>query len=313
MSEATEDPPAPPGDTPPAGPWPAGNSPAAEKAQSGAKKSVPDIKVTGPLILFAVFIAKTYGVAGYSLTTTTALATSTPLSIAIGTAALYTYAFAAVTAVVSAVLFAAAFLEPYRARLRPLIPLTGTLTVFGALLAPYQYTADAAVAAACVLMISWLAGLISRHQAVLRLTAVTLGGLILVAFFLATLGTPWVPAEIVTMRAPVVTNPVTHQAASKPVAFVMGDDSGYTSLLMADDRFLARVKTSDIIGREICHYNDQFLGAEPLFEFLAGHSYAAHDISCFRLTDQADRMSFSQPPLIMRLLAWQFPALSHES
>jgi len=308
MSEATDIPPA---GTSPAGAGPAGAPadapPAAAAVAAQPRKPLADIKVIGPLILFAVFIAKTYGVAGYSLTTTTALATSTPLSIAIGTAALYTYAFAAVTAVVGAVLFTAAFLTPYRARLRPLIPLTGTLTVFGALLAPYQYTADAALAAAGILVISGLAWLLVRRPAVLHLTAVTLGGLTLVVFFLATLGTPWVPAEIVTLKAPIVTNPVTRATAGKPVAFVMGDDNGWTSLLIADDRFLARVPASDISSRQVCHFNDQFLGAEPLFERLAGHSYAAHDLSCFRLTDQADRMSFSQPPLIMRLLAWQFP------
>lgn len=237
MSEAIETPSAEESsDTPPAQ-GTTGTPPVEEPADSKTTKSIADVKLIGPAILLAIFLAKAYGVSGYSLTTTTALATSTPLSIAIGTVALYTYAFVAVTAVVSAVLFAAAFLKSYRARLRPLIPLTGTLT-------------------------------------------------------LATLDTPWVPAEVVTLRASVVTNPVTNATARKPVAFVMGDDNGWTSLLIADDRFLARVRAADITSREVCHYNNQFLGAEPLFERMAGKSYVAHDLACFRRTDQADRMSF---------------------
>jgi hypothetical protein len=266
-----------------------------------------NLKLLGSIALFAVLIAKAYGVAGYSLTTTTALVTSTPLAIVIGTVALYTYAFAAFAAVVGVALLVGGFVKQYRDRLRPLMPVTGVVAIFAILLSPWRYTVDAAVVAAlvpaCYGLLRALGGKTSLHA-----VGIFIGGLALVVFLLATLSTPWVPAEIVTLKQPIVTNPVVGASslARKPVAFVLDESNGWTRLLIADDRYLAIVPQQDIAGQQICHYNDQFPGSEPLFETIMSRAYTPHDLACFRLTDQSDRLSYVQPPLIVRLLTWSF-------
>jgi hypothetical protein len=285
---------------------------AAEPAEPAESTDAPvnessrlSVKVLGSVALFAVFMAKAYGVAGYSLTTTTALVTSTPLAIVIGTVALYTYAFAALAAVVGVALFIGGFVKQYRDQLRPLMPVTGVIAVFAILLSPWRFTVDAAVVGAIVPACYGLLHAL-RSRTSLHAVGIFIGGLALVLFLLATLSTPWVPAEIVTLKQPIVTNPVigAQSLARKPVAFVLDDSNGWTRLLIADDRYLAIVPQQDIASQQICHYNDQFPGSEPLFETLTGKAYSPHDLACFRLTDQSDRLSFVQPPLVVRLLTW---------
>lgn len=89
------------------------------------------------LLLVLLVLVKAYGVARFSLTTGTALVTAAPLSVLIGTLALYEYAFLAAAAAAALWLFIMGLVtdgEPRR-----WTPLTFALFLFATLLSPPMY------------------------------------------------------------------------------------------------------------------------------------------------------------------------------
>ena len=96
--------------------------------------------------------------------------------------------------------------------------------------------------------------------------------LLLVAFIFATLRTPWLPAQVVTLNKQIVGNPI-HPVKSlthKPVGYVINDANGWMTMLIDDDRYIAQFPDSYVVSRTICHLSDQFPGAEPLFGTIFG-------------------------------------------
>jgi hypothetical protein len=283
-------------------------SPNEDAAQPAGRGLIPaDLKLAGPVLLLAVFVAKAYGIAGYSLTTTAALVAATPLAILVGTVSLYAYVFVGLVAVGSAAVFAGGFIDAYRERCRPLMPLSLALAVVAALLSPWHYTLDVVACGFVVLLVYWILRL-ARIRVALHSFVAAAVMVLLTVFVLATVRTAWLPAQVITLSQPIVSNPV-HPVTSltrKPVVYLVDDKDGWVTLLMDDDRFVAQVKDSAVVSRQVCHLNTQFPGAEPLFGVLSGQLYAPHDVSCWRLTDQPDERGLKTAPTIIRLLTWQF-------
>jgi hypothetical protein len=104
-------------------------------------------------------------------------------------------------------------------------------------------------------------------------------------FVLLTIRTPWVPAEVVSLAAPVRVNPtVRTNSVSAPVVFVMNDhdddENGWAELLIDDSRYLVWVRDKDITQRRICHLYSQLPGVDPSFDTLLFRRYHGHDLSC---------------------------------
>jgi hypothetical protein len=282
--------------------------PADDRARPAGRGLIPaDIKLAGPALVLAVFVAKAYGIAGYSLTTTAALVAATPLAILIGTVALYAYVFVGLVAVGAAAVFAGGFIDAYRERCRPLMPFSFALALIAVLLSPWHYTLDVVACALVVLLVYWILRLV-RIRVALHSFAAAAVMLLLTVFVLATVRTAWLPAQVITLSQPIVGNPV-HSVTSltrKPVVYLVDDKDGWLTVLMDDDRFVAQVRDSTVVSRQVCHLNTQFPGAEPLFGVLTGQNYVPHDVSCWRLTDQPDEQNLKTAPAIIRLLTWQF-------
>ena len=128
----------------------------------------------------------------------------------------------------------------------------------------------------------------------------------LMAFVLATISKPWVPAELVTLSSPIVANPVhpTVSLTSKPVVFIVDEANDRVTMLMDEDRYLVSVPESAIKQRMICHLSDQFSGAAPLIETIFGQTYQPHDLACWRNTDQPLEQAKQGPPMWIRIVQW---------
>lgn len=141
-----------------------------------------------------------------------------------------------------------------------------------------------------------------------RLAMITLTIVVaeLMVFVLATIGKPWVPAEVVVLNSPVAANPTKPEKSQtrKPVVFILSETSGRVTMLIDEDRYLVSVPENFIQHRMICHQDDQFSGANPLLETIFGQPYQTHNLSCWRCTDQSVEQQKQVPPLIIQIIQW---------
>jgi hypothetical protein len=289
-------------------------------------------------LLALLFLAKIYGAARFSLTTATALATAgSPVSVLLGTLALYEYAFIGLVAAASAWAFAAGLRRT--GQLRWWRPLTFPLAVVTCLLTPlyYLWWAFGSVAAALIcfgtlntsmasklftralqLFVAFKSSLLKTlrrraHQQQLppevvgqgsqpgsqdrsdqwvppnaSRVAVYVAMMAIMLFIFVTIQRPWLPAEVLTLSKPITVDPATHETATTPVAYVIADGGGLTTLLIDSDRYLAMVPTADIQRRRICHLNDQLGNGQTLFDLIMGQPYTSPNLSCSRLTNQPE-------------------------
>ena len=294
-----------------------------------------DLTIAGALLLIIFLVIKVYGVAGFSLTTATGLITAQPLAVLLGTVSLYAYAFMAFVAIALFWLLMLG-LRNLNSVCRRLAPLILALMILAILLSPWRYLIDAVVCTAFAVLIALVLYLLlgrgSRaannagitesaaqerdgrreprdgRNAGMRFSVivVTIVLIELMAFVLATITKPWVPAELVTLSSPIVANPV-HPAisvTSKPVVFIVDESNGRVTMLMDEDRYLVSVPESAVKQRMICHLGDQFGGAAPLLETIFGQPYQPHDLACWRNTDQPLEHAKQGPPMWIRILQW---------
>jgi hypothetical protein len=289
-----------------------------------------------PVLLILLLLVKVYGVARFSLTTATALATAAPLSVLIGTLTLYQYASMAIVATGSLLLSIAWYWNLYpstgashsffavparmtlrcrirsasytlfrhirftlrhplkqcgitltqfrpllrgRGPLRHLVPLTILLMLFSVLLTPPYYLVRAGVASATVLIL-W-----SFLRSKVSLPVLTAYAAVVALFIslILTLETPWVPAEVVSLRHPIFVGLSSkHRVIMSQhlVAFIVSDDNGWTAMLVNGNRYLAWVRDSDITSRKICHLAGQLGSGQAIYLVLRGQSYTSPNIGC---------------------------------
>src|SRR5690349_16945389 len=201
------------------------------------------------LLLFLLLLVKAYGVARFSLTTGTALVTAAPLSVLVGTLALYEYAFLAAIAAAAFWLFIMGLFM--RGELRRWTPLTFALFLSATLLAPplYLYWTFAAVVVSLALY-QILVKIPRAGNLYKRLTwssdipapsriAVCIAALLAVGFVLVTIDRPWLPAEVVALKQPIVVRTTGAEQHSektiRPVVFIVSEQNNVTTMLVDED------------------------------------------------------------------------------
>ena len=234
------------------------------------------------LVVLVLLLVKVYGVARFSLATATRLATAAPLSVVLGTLALYEYAVMALLAGLGVLLFVAGVAG--RGNLRRWAPLTLTLAVTATLITPVLYLIWAGGAVVVVLAL-WVA--LHRWAGPARI-ALWVAAPLLAGFVLATLSHPWLPAEVVTLRTPVVVNPQTKELSARPVVYLLSEQNGWATLLVDSDRYLAVVPASGITAQRICQAGSQLGEGQTLYQQLLRQPGSSPELACWRLTDQPE-------------------------
>jgi hypothetical protein len=306
------------------------------KRSAFSRFEIGTLATLAPALLILLLLVKVYGVARFSLTTATALATAAPLSVFIGTLALYQYASMAIVAASSLLLSIAWYWNLYpsagashsffavparvtfrcrirsashtlfrrtrftllhplkqgmialaqfkallrgRGRLRHLVPLTVLLMLFSVLLTPPYYLIRASIASAAVLILwSFL-----RRKVSLPALAAYAAVVALVISLILTLETPWVPAEVVSLKHPIfvgLSSKHKVMMSQYPVAFIVSDDNGWTAMLVNENRYLTWVRDSDITSRKICHLAGQLGSGQVVYLVLRGQPYTSPNVGC---------------------------------
>jgi hypothetical protein len=262
-------------------------------------------------LLVLMFLVKLYGVARYSLTTTTGLLAATPWQVALGTVTIYAYYV--LPAVALGTIWAAVLL---RRRLPWAVwPVAVIVAVVTALASPLAYLVQALVVAAVALVIELLLRrLLARRdgwpdrggrrrmlEGLRGLSVAYLGAAVLAYHFLATLQTPWVSAQAFKLdtAAVISTQPYSQsqrrfvtpngeyveiEVADHFVGYPIAEEGDWLTILHADTRHLVRIPTSAVRSRLTCHSeDDQLSGDRPLLEALRGRAYHSPNMDCHQV------------------------------
>jgi hypothetical protein len=242
-----------------------------------------------PFVLILLLLVKAYGVARFSLTTATALVTAAPISVLLGTLALYEYAFMAITAS-AALLLSIAWGLDLRPRsgeprqhhpMRRWVPATLILMIFSAALSPPLYLAWAGSVLLVTLAMAFTWSRLKRKMISISKISIYAAVAALAIFFVATLDRVWLPAEVITLTKPISTDMQHASLTSRyPVAFMISDQDGWATILISPDHYLAWVKDSDIESRTICHLEDQLGNGRTLYQIILGQKYKSPNIGC---------------------------------
>ncbi len=246
-------------------------------------------------MLALLFLTKIYGAARFSLTTSTALAAAaSPVSVLFGTLGLYEYAFIGLAASASAWAFVAGIRQ---AGVRWWWPLTLPLAVFLSLLTPFYYLKWAIASILVVFALRDIMTVASRIFSradqpwvvpSYNKIAVMVAMAAVMTFVFATIQRPWLPAEVVNLSKPITIDPMTHEEAARPVAYIIAEGNGWVTLLIDSDRYLAIVPETEVERQRICHLNGQLGNGQPFFDWIIGRPYVSPNLSCSDLTDQPE-------------------------
>ena len=257
--------------------------------------------------LMLLFLIKVYGVARYSLTTTTGLLTASPTQVVLGTVTIYAY-YVLPALAVGTLWFAVRYRRRIRWSVWPVIVIVATVA---ALASPFEYlrTEMGVVAAAFVAELALHVFLSRRSRLDFRpgrtsqLALSGLQGMMIVYFaagllalqFLASLDAPWVSAQAFRLdRAAVVsTQQMTVQEGVLDidservfVGYPISEENGWLTVLHADTRYLMRFPTASVMDRLTCHNEaDQLHGDRPLLAAIQGAPYNSHNIDCRLVAD----------------------------
>ena len=257
----------------------------------GTHQRVIDTQVAslGAMVLGLFVLIKCYAAAKFSLTTASALLTTAPLTVLLGTLTSYDYqlfplvGLASVCAAIAlrksggwsllcsvlvAVAAVAILLSPFVNLWKPSLALLG-LVAAHQLISKYAHDDPPKRFAAIIRR-----GLPSLSQTISGFFVVA--GLVMI---LATLTNLWLPVETVTIKAP--------GSETVVVGHVLSSESDWTVLVRATDRGLTHVRTDDVLRRKICHLSGaQPFGRRPLLYFLRGKLYSSPNISCQNAVDE---------------------------
>jgi hypothetical protein len=279
--------------------------------------SAREVLAVGSALLLLLFLIKIYGVARYSLTTTTALLAATPVQVALGTVTIYAY-YVLPAVALGMVWFAVGF----RSRMQPALwPLAIIVVTVTALASPYMYLVRGlavVLAAVCVeLLIRWYRRrsaastddrLVRRRRSLAGwqgLSVVYLGAAALAFQFMHSLDAPWVSAQAFLLNTTVVpsTQRMTVDAnrlrvvpQARFVGYPIAETDEWVTVLDADTRYIMRIRQSWIDTRLTCHNeDDQLAGDRPLLEALRGNRYNSPNIDCRKVLQYLEHKAPGQP------------------
>ncbi|GIE95663.1 hypothetical protein [Paractinoplanes rishiriensis] len=279
--------------------------------------STREVLAVGSALLLLLFLIKIYGVAHYSLTTTTGLLAATPVQVALGTVTIYAY-YVLPAVALGAVWFAVR----YRARIQPALwPLVIIVVVVTALASPFTYLKRGL---AVVLLAIGVEMVVRRYrrrwarstdeQVVRRrqtlagwqgLSVVYLGTAALAFQFMHSLDAPWVSAQAFLLNTPAVSytqrmtddrNQLRVVPESRFVGYPIAETEEWVTVLHADTRYLMRIPQSAVDTRLTCHHeDDQLAGGRPLLEAVQGNDYNSPNLDCRKVLQYLERKVPGQP------------------
>lgn len=231
----------------------------------------------GSVTAGVLLLVKAYGVGHYSLTNTGALITTAPVTAILGTLASYEYLMWPLLAV-GLLWWLLASATTYSQRIVALV-----LAVVAALLSPLSYLLPVLGLGATVYLLAWAAE--KRADAARRhllpfFVLATAG-----TFLVATLDKPWVPAEVLVLKQPVLVKPLGNVRDQYPTVYVLDAGGGTVTAMVAGDRYILRIPADRVEGRLTCHLDGQLAGQAPLLLRLQHRAYSSPNLSCARLTD----------------------------
>ncbi|GLW30386.1 hypothetical protein [Actinoplanes regularis] len=292
-------------------------APAEAQPEQVSGISSREVFTVGSALLILLFLIKIYGVARYSLTTTTALLAATPVQVALGTVTIYAYYILPAVA-----LGTAWFAVRFRSHIQPVLwPLLLIVVAVTALASPFKYLVQgfAVVLAALCLELFLrqyrrrLAGstderLIRRRRALGRwqgLSVVYVGAAALAFQFLHSLNAPWVSAQAFLLTTPTVVstqqmnvdyNRLHVAPESRFYGYPIAETEDWVTVLHADTRYVMRIPQSAIDTRLTCHNeDDQLSGDAPLLEVLKGNPYNSPNLDCRKVVEYLGRKIPGQP------------------
>jgi hypothetical protein len=229
------------------------------------------------LLLGAFAVLKTYAVGHFSLTTGSALLSAAPLSVLLGSLMSYAY-WAFPLAAVAAVYQCVNTVRRSGWHGEAMV-LLGVAFVAAAL-SPGSYLLQVASAFLLFLLIVWaVTRLHRRRPGKARSTSVLLHARVffvfaVVALILGTAPRLWVPVELLVVN--------TEGQRTVVVGTVLGlDDGDWMSVMRAGDRGLMRIKSDDILSRQLCHLTDaQPPGERPVMWWVIGRERDPANTGC---------------------------------
>jgi hypothetical protein len=259
----------------------------------GDKHGLLMIVTYGSSVLVILFLIKAYGVARYSLTTTAALVATAPVSAALGTLAIFGYLVMPFLVVIAGWFL----LVNWKQYTKVWWPLLAALAVIAMLLSPLSYLAYVIGAVLVAIVMEVLVRYLIRHPAKLPprmhwiertrgLFIIYLAAIAFAAFFVTTIDSPWLPAEVLSVSG---SGAVTHIQApdaadaheKTPEVYVVGEDNGFMVALVAENRAIVHIPDTRIKARYICHDDQsQLLSQRPLLWLLQGRGYDSPNYSC---------------------------------
>ncbi len=252
------------------------SDPATGQDAPSKTSSVPPIASLGAAALGVFALMKVYAAAGYSLTTASALLTTAPLNVLLGSLVSFSYDVFPLLALgalawlvhlvrshgwsidctaVAGFSVLAILLSPWANLWPPTLLFAGTLVLYTALVRVFRI-----------------------REANWRLLTNLVGGFFVIAalhMILTTLPNLWLPVEVIAVAA--------DGGPRLVVGHVLSADSEWTSIVRAGDKALMRIPSSAIKNRKLCHLSGvQPEGRRPLLWVIQNRRYQSPNRSCAR-------------------------------
>lgn len=277
-----------------------------QKPSEGLKLSSDFITVSAisTVLLFGILLVKVYGVAHFNVNIIAALISASPSSVVLGIIAIYSYFFLAMIATTSGCMFILTFSHD-GLRFKNYRPLLLLVALFFALLTPWPYLIDGIILTSVLTVLlfavcRWMASF-SWFKAFMASVVV-----IFMLLILATLDQPWLPAELITLKRPVITDQTAPGASmsQRPVAFVLAEENNRLEVLVDESRTVIFIPDDIVVRRQICNLNTNPMGSTPIIQLLSGGNFGGHVLSCWRETDQPTEKQKKNASVIIRWLEW---------
>jgi hypothetical protein len=264
-----------------------------------------------PILAVLFVLLKSYVVARFSLTTAGALVSAAPVSVLIGTVTSYLNTAVVAAALISGIWIAAHLIRGHAgmgSHTRLVDVSLMAIFIVSVALFPvpndWSYYGRAilyVIATAVLLAACWGAAyFLSRRPRFAALAVISNHPeavfLLYVVLLLApTLGSSWVPAEVLVLRDPIAIHD-SHLRNGKldttkyPVVFVLAENGRWLTVLDEKSRILMRLPIDEVAHRQVCHYTGQPPNSVPLAAYVAGARFHSPNSFCRTLIKYHDRV-----------------------
>jgi hypothetical protein len=161
------------------------------------------------------------------------------------------------------------------------------VAIVSVLLSPWPYPWPPLVIAILVVIGAAVVNRLRLKRGRLRISrpAVYASSIALMAagFLLWSLDKPWVPAEVIAIKQPLLADPTGSVPNPTPTVYVIGTTGDWLTVLVEDTRKIVYIPSSWLSARITCHEDGQLSGRRPLLYVLDGKRYSSPNLSCARV------------------------------